>query len=178
MVPWEGERDTASEDTLAFPNVSSYAVSHSHSKENVSGYACNHVSRSLSVPVSSWTPLPIILPSNHMHQSPIATHTCRSLPGLFKTHTHTRPLAKSWFAPVITSERFLVDCISVAIGLFIGLCLFAACPDPCLLLGLCLFAACPDHCLWLYSACLPPASTIACPCLCLCLCPCLLWCLS
>jgi len=78
---------------------------------------------------------------------------------LFKTHTHT-PFAKSWFAPVITTERFLVDCISVAVGLFIGLCLFAACPDPCLLFGLCLSAACLDHCLPLFMSLPLPLSAL------------------
>jgi len=110
------------------------------------GYT-SQLSRSLSVPVSSWTPLPIILPSNHMHQSPIATHTCRSLPGLFKTHTHTRPLRSLDLPRWSTLSVFLWTVYSVSVGLFIRCdsllpALILACLLDCVCLPPALISAC------------------------------------
>ncbi|XP_051727748.1 uncharacterized protein LOC127500562 [Ctenopharyngodon idella] len=51
------------------------------------------MSRSLSVPVSSWTPFPIILLANHMHtphQSPVATYSLAHYLD-YKGLTHTPP---------------------------------------------------------------------------------------
>jgi len=98
------------------------------------------------------------------------THTCTASHSHYLTHTHTHThIAKSWFALVIISERFSVDCYLLSIGLFIPWD-----PLPPALIFACFLdsdCVCPDPCLYPDSVCLPPASTIACPCLCLCLCP-------
>jgi len=115
------------------------------------------LSRSLSVPVSSWTPFPIILLANHMHtphQSPVATYSLAHYLD-YKGLTHTPPHCEVLICP--GDRRFLVDCFLVSVGLFI-LCdsllpaLILACVLDCVCLPPALISACDSI---LFACCLP-----------------------
>jgi len=134
------------------------------------------VSRSLSVPVSSWTPFPIILLANHMHtphQSPVATYSLAHYLD-YKGLTHTPPHCEVlicccdhyWAFSCGLFPGFRLDCLFFVIlcclpwslpvsWTVIVCCLPWSLPVP----WFCLSAACLDHCLSLFMFLPLPLST-------------------